>query len=182
MFIQTENTPNPSTLKFIPGETVLGNGTANFTSKSDAVKSPLAQALFDIKNVEAVFLGSDFISVTKSENSGWDSLKTEILTTIMEHYVAEKPIMLENDTPAPESVEDEDEIVKQIRELIDTRVRPSVAQDGGDIIFHGFENGIVKLEMHGACAGCPSSAVTLKDGIENMLKHYIPEVESVESV
>lgn len=183
MFIQTETTPNPATLKFIPGETVLGNSTANFNSKDEAAKSPLAVSLFDINGIEAVFLGSDFISVTKNEDKDWGHLKTEVLTTIMEHYVTGKPVM--SDTASNEestSNEDEDEIVKQIRELIDTRVRPSVAQDGGDIIFHGFENGIVKLEMHGACSGCPSSTITLKNGIENMLKHYVPEVEAVEAV
>jgi Fe-S cluster biogenesis protein NfuA len=182
MFIQTETTPNPSTLKFIPGENVLGSGTANFNNKEDAAKSPLAQALFMINNVDAVFLGSDFISVTKKENTNWDSLKTEVLTTIMEHFVAGKPIMLEVGAKVESHSEADSEVVKQIKELIETRVRPSVAQDGGDIIFHGFENGVVKLEMHGACSGCPSSSVTLKNGIENMLKHYIPEVESVEAV
>lgn len=182
MFIQTETTPNPSTLKFLPGEMVMGNGTANFTNKEDAKKSPLALALFSINNVEAVFFGSDFISVTKAESGNWDVLKTEILTTIMEHYVAGKPIMGESAAVKSTANEDDSEVVKQIRELIDTRVRPSVAQDGGDIIFHGFENGVVKLEMHGACSGCPSSTITLKNGIENMLKHYVPEVESVEQV
>lgn len=185
MFIQTETTPNPSTLKFIPGEPVLGNSTANFNNKKEASSSPLALALFDIDNIAGVFLGSDFISVTKSDNCNWDLLKTEILTVIMEHYVAGRPVINEAKRGAKKQDavnEDEDEIVKQIRELIDTRVRPSVAQDGGDIIFHGFENGVVKLEMHGACSGCPSSAITLKNGIENMLKHYVPEVESVEAV
>jgi Fe-S cluster biogenesis protein NfuA len=180
MFIQTESTPNPSTLKFIPGEPVLGVSTANFTSKEEAAESPLALALFDNQSVTGVFLGSDFISVTKDEGIYWEDIKTEILTAIMEHYVAGKPIM--NEVKAAAIDEDEDETVTQIRELIDTRVRPSVAQDGGDIIFRGFENGIVKLEMHGACSGCPSSSITLKNGIEGMLKHYIPEIESVEAV
>ncbi|MDA0781708.1 MAG: NifU family protein [Rickettsiales bacterium] len=183
MFIQTETTPNPATLKFIPGESVLGSSTANFNSKEEAVRSPLATALFDINGIEAVFLGSDFISVTKNQDNDWSHLKTEVLTTIMEHYVAGKPVMSGDGSKASaESNEDDDEIVKQIKELIETRVRPSVAQDGGDIIFHGFENGIVKLEMHGACSGCPSSTITLKNGIENMLKHYVPEVESVEAI
>ena len=185
MFIQTETTPNPSTLKFIPGEPVLVNSTANFNNKEEASYSPLALVLFDIDQVRGVFLGSDFISVTKADNCDWDLLKTEILTAIMEHYVAGKPLII-SDSKETQKQEiynpDESEIVKQIRELIDTRVRPSVAQDGGDIIFHGFENGVVKLEMHGACSGCPSSAITLKNGIENMLKHYVPEVESVEAV
>jgi Fe-S cluster biogenesis protein NfuA len=181
MFIQTETTPNPATLKFIPGEAVLENSTANFNNKEDAAKSPLALSLFDVKGVEAVFLGSDFISVTKSSEHDWGHLKTEVLTTIMEHFVSGKAIMAQANKSV-ETNEDEDEVVKQIRELIDTRVRPSVAQDGGDIVFHGFENGVVKLQMHGSCSGCPSSAITLKNGIENMLKHYIPEVESVEAV
>jgi Fe-S cluster biogenesis protein NfuA len=183
MFIQTETTPNPSTLMFIPGENVLGNGTANFSNKDEAGKSPLAQALFRVNHVEGVFLGSDFISVTKSENSNWNTLKTEVLTTIMEHFVAGKPIMLDSDAKVEEANNDADsDVVKQIKELIETRVRPSVAQDGGDIIFHSFEDGVVKLELHGSCSGCPSSTITLKNGIENMLKHYVPEVESVEQI
>lgn len=181
MFIQTETTPNPATLKFIPGESVLENSTANFTNKEEATVSPLATALFDVNGVSAVFFGNDFISVTKTSEHDWGHLKTEVLTTIMEHFVSGKQIMAEAKKPV-ENNEDEDEVVKQIRELIDTRVRPSVAQDGGDIVFHGFENGVVKLQMHGSCSGCPSSSVTLKNGIENMLKHYIPEVESVEAV
>ena len=191
MFIQTQTTPNPSTLKFIPGEVVLKTGTAEFKNKDDSAKSPLAQALFSIKNVESIFLGSDFISVTKASDSDWDSLKTEVLTTIMDHYVSQKPIMLDDEVSnsgkddgndSSEGGEDDDEIVKQIKELIDTRVRPAVAQDGGDIIFRAFEDGIVKLQLHGACSGCPSSTITLKDGIENMLRHYVPEVEAVEAV
>lgn len=183
MFIQTQVTPNPSTLKFIPGKAVLGDGTAQFNNKNEAGKSPLAQVLFDIKNVEAVFLGSDFISITKSENANWATLKTEILTTIMEHFVSGAPVMLaEGTAQAAENQEEDSEIVKQIKELIETRVRPAVAQDGGDIIFRSFKDGVVKLEMHGACSGCPSSTVTLKNGIENMLKHYVPEIESVEAV
>jgi len=185
MFIQTENTPNPSTLKFIPDAEVMSGGTANFNNKEEAKRSPLARALFAIEKVEAVFLGGDFVSVTKSDSVEWQVVKPLILTTIMEHFVAGLPIIEsddENITATLSSNEDDDEIVKQIRELIDTRVRPSVAEDGGDIIFHGFENGVVKLEMRGACAGCPSSTVTLKSGIEGMLKHYVPEVESVEAV
>jgi Fe-S cluster biogenesis protein NfuA len=182
MFIQTETTPNPSTLIFYPGEDVLGDGTANFTNKDEAGKSPLAEGLFRINNVEKVFLGSDFITVTKSESSNWDTLKTEVLTAIMEHFVAGKPVMLEANAKAEVSNDGDSEVVKQIKELIETRVRPSVAQDGGDIIFHSFEDGVVKLEMHGSCSGCPSSTITLKNGIENMLKHYVPEVESVEQV
>lgn len=182
MFIQTETTPNPATLKFIPGEPVMGNGTCNFTRKEEAAKSPLAEILFQIKGVEAIYFGGDFISVTKSETSQWDSLKTELLTTIMEHYVSGRPIMLDSGAVKVDTANDDSEIVTQIKEIIETRVRPAVAQDGGDIIFHSFEGGVLKLEMHGACSGCPSSTVTLKNGIENMLKHYVPEVESVESV
>jgi hypothetical protein len=181
MFIQTETTPNPATLKFIPGEPVMGSGAANFTSASDTARSPLAEILFKIKGVEAVYLGGDFISVTKSASSNWETLKVELLTTIMEHYVARRPIMLESVAKPAEDADDGD-VVKQIKEIIETRVRPGVAQDGGDIIFHSFENGVLKLEMHGSCSGCPSSSVTLKNGIENMMKHYVPEVESVEAV
>lgn len=181
MFIQTETTPNPSTLKFIPGENVMGSGAANFSNKADAARSPLAESIFKINGVEAVYLGGDFISVTKSADKQWDAVKTEILTTIMDHYVAGKPVILESGASSGIS-ENDNEIVKQIKEIIETRVRPAVAQDGGDIIFHSFENGILKLEMHGSCSGCPSSGVTLKNGIENMLKHYVPEVESVEAI
>lgn len=184
MFIQTETTPNPATLKFIPGETVLAEGTAQFNSREEASRSPLAQALFEVSGVEAVFLGYNFISVTRKADKEWDLLKAEVLTTIMEHYVAGKPMMLGEDTKpqAAENAGEDDEIVKQIKELIETRVRPAVAQDGGDIVFHGFKDGVVQLEMHGACSGCPSSTMTLKNGIENMLKHYVPEVESVEAI
>jgi Fe-S cluster biogenesis protein NfuA len=187
MFIQTEDTPNPSTMKFIPGTDVLGNSTAQFNNKEEAAVSPLAEALFTIKAVRAVFFGSDFISVTKDDATEWHAIKTEILTTIMEHYVGGKPIYYDETTlHTPSSAnainENDDELTKQIKELIETRVRPAVAQDGGDIIFHSFENGVVKLELHGSCSGCPSSTVTLKNGIENMLKHYVPEVESVEQV
>lgn len=181
MFIQTETTPNPLTLKFIVGQAVLENGTAFFTNVEDATISPLALELFDIGGVEAVFLGSDFVTVSKNEDSHWEALKAPILTTIMDFFVAGKTVM---GTPkkTAETNEDESEIVKQIRELIDTRVRPSVAQDGGDIIFHSFEDGIVQLELHGSCSGCPSSTITLKNGIESMLKHYIPEIIAVEAV
>jgi len=184
MFIQTETTPNPLTLKFIPGEPVLSAGkTAQFNRKADAGDSPLALALFELDGVEAIFLAPDFISVTKAPMKEWGVLKTEILTTIMEHFVAGKPVLISRDADASaEPAEEDSEIVTQIKELIETRVRPAVAQDGGDIIFRGFENGVVKLELHGACSGCPSSTITLKNGIENMLKHYVPEVESVESV
>jgi Fe-S cluster biogenesis protein NfuA len=181
MFIQTEPTPNPLTLKFIPGVTVLESGTAFFTRKEDAEVSPLAATLFDIEGVTGVFLGSDFITITKDEASHWEALKPILLTTIMDHFVAGKPVILSTQKEAA-SDENDSDIVKQIKELIETRVRPAVAQDGGDIIYRGFEDGIVKLELHGSCSGCPSSTITLKNGIENMLKHYVPEVVAVEAV
>lgn len=181
MFIQTETTPNPLTLKFIPGVAVLESGTAFFTNVEDAEISPLAVELFAIEGVNSVFLGSDFITVTKDEANSWDMLKAPLLTSIMDFFVAKKPVMLSGKKEAVSSENDSD-IVKQIRELIETRVRPAVAQDGGDIVFHSFEDGIVRLEMHGSCSGCPSSTVTLKNGVENMLKHYIPEIIAVEAV
>ncbi len=188
MFIQTAETPNPQTLKFIPGKEVLGDKTAFFTNASEAEKSPLAKALFEINDVRAVFFGADFITATKSEEASWDVLKPKILTTVMEHYVSNQPIMdePEKDKVKPGKAEDysgdTQQIVDQIIELIDTRVRPAVAMDGGDIIFHSYDEGVVRLEMHGACSGCPSSTMTLKQGIENMLKHYVPEVKQVEPV
>jgi Fe-S cluster biogenesis protein NfuA len=184
MFIQTEQTPNPSTLKFIPGEVVLDNGTMFFENKDAAAVSPLASALFEITDVCAVFFGSDFVTV---DNGGadWDAIKPAILSTIMEHYTAGLPIVTGEvtDNAAADEADDADpEIVAQIQELLDTRVRPAVARDGGDITYHGFKDGIVYLRMQGACAGCPSSTATLKHGIQNLLKHYIPEIESVEAV
>jgi Fe-S cluster biogenesis protein NfuA len=181
MFIQTETTPNPQTLKFIPGVPVLEGGTAFYTDAGAAKNSPLALALFEISGVRAVFLGADFITVTRAEDSSWDALKPSLLTTIMEHFVAGHKVATGTQA-SDSSSDDDDEIVKQIRELIDTRVRPAVAQDGGDIIYRGFEEGVVKLELHGSCSGCPSSTATLKQGIENMLRHYVPEVLSVEAV
>ena len=181
MFIQTEATPNPMTLKFSPGVPVMETGTAFFTGVDDAGPSPLACELFGITGVSAVFLGSDFITVTRNEVHDWDTLKPLILTAIMDHLVAGKPVFLSAEQKST-ARDDESDLVKQIRELIDTRVRPAVAQDGGDIIFRGFQDGIVQLELHGACSGCPSSTATLKGGIENMLKHYVPEVIAVEAV
>jgi Fe-S cluster biogenesis protein NfuA len=180
MFIQTETTPNPLTLKFVPGVEVMKEGTAFFTAADTAAPSPLAKKLFTVEGVAAVFLGSDFITVTKKESADWSTLKPLLLTAIMDHLVAGLPVM-ENAAKAANTTS-ESEIEKQIRELIDTRVRPAVAQDGGDIIFRRFHDGIVELELHGACSGCPSSTATLKQGIENMLKHYVPEVVSVEAV
>lgn len=183
MFIQTEETPNPSTLKFIPGQAVLENKTKQFNSKEDAAISPLATRLFNIQHVEAVFLGRDFVAVTKSREIEWDLLKAEVLTSIMEHFVSGDAVINESETEVKQDDDvEENGVIKQIKELIETKIRPAVAQDGGDIIYHGFENGIVKLEMHGACSGCPSASVTLKQGIENMLKHYVPEVLAVEAV
>ncbi len=185
MFIQTEPTPNPATMKFLPGETVLANGTANFANAESAGRSPLAERLFFIDGVEGVFLGSDFVTVTKAPDAEWQLLKPSILGVIMEHYISGAPMLLDDSRSAhaaPAGSEEDAEIVAQIQELLDTRVRPAVAQDGGDIIFHGFEDGIVMLEMHGACSGCPSSTATLKYGIENMLRHYVPEVVEVRAV
>lgn len=187
MFIQTERTPNPSTLKFLPGRTVMAEGTADFRDKEMAQVSPLAERLMRIEEVRGVFLGGDFITVTKSEESDWQLVKSVVLGVIMEHFVTGAPIMLGSAGPgdaAPDlAVAAEDvEIVSQIRELLDTRVRPAVAQDGGDIIFKGFEKGVVMLHLQGSCSGCPSSTATLKMGIENMLKHYIPEVVEVRAV
>lgn len=187
MFIQTENTPNPNTMKFLPGQDVLGDKTAFFTDSENAKASPLASALFVLSDIRAVFFGGDFVTVTKTEAANWDVLKPQILTTIMEHYQSGLPMMGSTaSSPMSSSASDitytadEQEIVETIKELIETRVRPAVAQDGGDIVFHSFKEGIVRLEMHGSCAGCPSSTTTLKSGIENMLKHYIPEVIAVE--
>jgi Fe-S cluster biogenesis protein NfuA len=185
MFIQTETTPNPATLKFIPdGQIVLEKGTAEFKNQKQAVTtSPLALQLFEIAGVEAIFFGSDFVTITKKETADWAKIKPEVLATIMDFYVSGKPIMFEKTASNQTQINDEDsEIVKQIKELIEIKVRPAVAMDGGDIIFHSFENGIVKLQLKGSCSGCPSSTITLKNGIENMLKHYIPEVEAVEQV
>ena len=187
MFIQTEPTPNPATMKFLPGEPVLADGTASFTDAEAAGRSPLAGRLFQIPGIEGVFFGSDFVTVTKSDAAEWQLLKPSILGVIMEHYVSGAPIMVagaggEAGARGPEAAEADAEIVAQIKELLDTRVRPAVAQDGGDIIFHGYESGIVLLEMHGSCSGCPSSTATLKHGIENMLRHYIPEVVEVRAI
>jgi Fe-S cluster biogenesis protein NfuA len=183
MFIQTEATPNPATLKFLPGRTVMPEGTANFAESSAAGRSPLAKRLFEIDGVGGVFLGTDFITVTKTVGE-WQHLKPAVLGAIMEHFVNNRPVMDAGEvgTPAATGEEADSEIVTQIKELLDTRVRPAVAQDGGDIIFHGFEDGVVFLHMQGSCAGCPSSTATLKNGIENMLRHYVPEVQEVRAV
>ena len=184
MFIQTEPTPNPATLKFLPGETVLSSGTADFPNAETAGRSPLARALFDIDGVKGVFLGSDFVTVTKDDTVDWQVMKPLVLGAIMEHLTARRPILLDGDHEAADEVfaAEDGEIVAQIKELLDTRVRPAVAMDGGDIVFRGFEEGVVYLHMQGACSGCPSSTATLKMGIENMLRHYIPEVQAVRPV
>jgi Fe-S cluster biogenesis protein NfuA len=184
MFIQTESTPNPATLKFLPGQTVLELGTADFPNADAAAKSPLARRIFAVPGVSGVFFGTDFVTVTKGDATQWDHMKPGVLGAIMEHYQSGAAVMEGEATGgghAAHTGEDGD-IVRQIKELLDTRVRPAVAQDGGDITFHGFDRGIVYLHMQGACAGCPSSTLTLKMGIENLLRHYIPEVVEVRPV
>lgn len=177
MFIQTELTPNPATVKFLPGQTVMRAGSANFASREEAVASPLAVRLFDIEGVAGVFLGSDFVSVSKVAASDWAALKPRVLAALMEHFTTGQVVM--NEDVSDEAVDDSDPVILQIKELIATRVRPAVMQDGGDIVFNRFEDGVVYLEMRGACAGCPSSTATLKSGIENMLRHFVPEVIEV---
>ena len=183
MFIQTESTPNPATLKFLPGQTVLDLGTADFPSAEAAAKSPLARRIFAAGGVTGVFFGTDFVTVTKADGVEWQHIKPQILGAIMEHFQSGAPAV-EGDSTGGHNDQDgpDAEIVNQIKELLDTRVRPAVAQDGGDITFHGFDRGIVYLHMQGACAGCPSSTLTLKMGIENLLRHYIPEVVEVRPV
>ncbi|HEY0212845.1 MAG TPA: NifU family protein [Paenirhodobacter sp.] len=184
MFIQTETTPNPATLKFLPGQAVLEIGTADFPTADAAVKSPLASRIFAVPGVAGVFFGSDFVTVTKDDATDWAHAKPAILGAIMEHFQSGAPVM-DGESPAPAHADHDGEdgaIVAQIKDLLDTRVRPAVAQDGGDITFQGFERGVVYLNMKGACAGCPSSTMTLKMGIENLLRHYIPEVTEVRPV
>lgn len=189
MFIQTETTPNPATLKFLPGKVVLDAGTADFPNlESIKGASPLADKLFEVPGVAGVFYGYDFITVTKDEASDWQHLKPAILGNIMEYFMSGAPIMTNQDagTSADQEGEFFDEadtnIVTTIKELLETRVRPAVAQDGGDITFHGYKDGTVFLHMKGACAGCPSSTATLKHGIQNLLRHFIPEVQEVEAI
>ena len=184
MFIQTEFTPNPQTIKFIPGRVVMNDGTAFFKSKEEATDSPFAQRLFDIEEVKGVFFGSDFVTITKDENVEWQTLKPIVLGAIVDHYNSGQ-VTIQDKKKAQkisESSVEETDLVKQIKELLDTRVRPAVASDGGDIVFKSFEDGIVYLHMQGACSGCPSSTATLKMGIENMLKHYVPEVKEVRPI
>lgn len=186
MFIQTESTPNPATLKFLPGQTVMEAGTADFPAPVGAEVSPLAARVFAASGVAGVFLGNDFVTVTKSDAVDWDHIKPAILGAIMEHFQSGAPVMAVGAETGSgghaEGDEADSTIINQIKVLLDTRVRPAVAQDGGDITFHGFDKGVVYLHMQGACAGCPSSTLTLKMGIENLLRHYIPEVTEVRPV
>lgn len=186
MFIQTESTPNPATLKFLPGQTVLEMGTADFPSAVGADVSPLAARIFAVDGVTGVFFGTDFVTVTKADTIEWDHIKPALLGAIMEHFQSGAAVMAGDGTQPnsghAEHTGEDGEIVGQIKELLDSRVRPAVAQDGGDITFHGFDRGVVYLHMQGACAGCPSSTLTLKMGIENLLRHYIPEVTEVRPV
>jgi Fe-S cluster biogenesis protein NfuA len=181
MFIQTEATPNPATLKFLPGRPVLDNGTLDMRDRAEAANSPLAERLFDISGIGGVFLGSDFIAVTKSDGD-WQQLKPAILGAIMEHFMSGEPVVTGGGESAAEDefFDDKDsETVTTIKELIETRVRPAVANDGGDITFRGYKDGVVYLAMKGACSGCPSSTATLRHGIENLLRHYVPDVTEV---
>ncbi len=186
MFIQTEATPNPATLKFLPGRPVLTHGTLDMRDQAAAAQSPLAERLFGIEGVAGVFFGSDFIAVTKAQGE-WQQLKPSILGAIMEHFMSDAPI-LRDEGAAPAGGDDEffeagdSETVATIKELIDTRVRPAVANDGGDITFKGFKDGIVYLHMKGACSGCPSSTATLRHGIQNLLRHFLPEVQEVRAI
>ncbi len=179
MFIQTEQTPNPATLKFLPGRDVMTAGTADFPAAETAGRSPLANALFGVEGVRGVFFGSDFVTVTKDDDRDWQLLKPAILAVIMEHFTSGQPLFAAGAAGEAQADGDEGEIVAQIKELLETRVRPAVAQDGGDIVFRSFEDGVVFLHLQGSCSGCPSSTATLKAGIENLLRHYIPEVREV---
>ena len=181
MFNQTETTPNPATLKFLPGREVMEAGTVDFANVETASRSPLATRLFAINGVTRVFFGNDFVTVTKGDEE-WQHIKPAVLGAIMEHFTSGDPTMLDGEAQVGGAAEGDSEIVIQIKDLLDTRVRPAVAQDGGDIVFHRFEDGVVYLTMQGACSGCPSSTATLKSGIENMLRHYVPEVQEVRAV
>ena len=185
MFIQTEQTPNPQTLKFLPGKVVMNEGTAFFQNSEEAHNSPFAKRLFTLDGVEGVFFGSDFITITKHQSTDWQVMKPLILGSIMDHYNSNEETLVKSNNEENSSLEkneDDSDVVKQIKELLDTRVRPAVAMDGGDIIYDSFKDGIVYLHMQGACSGCPSSTATLKMGIENMLKHYVPEVQEVRPI
>ena len=190
MLIRTEQTPNPATRKFLPDQEVMATGTRDFADAETASASPLAQALFDSGMVEGVFYGRDFISVTAAPGVSWTDLEPLVLETLLDHFVSGAPLFASGTAAdihvAEDTVFDEDpadaDIIDQIKELIETRVRPAVAQDGGDIAYKGYRDGHLYLSMHGACSGCPSSTVTLKRGIESLIRHYVPEVESVEAV
>ncbi|MDE2333691.1 MAG: NifU family protein [Rhodospirillales bacterium] len=183
MFIETEGTPNPATLKFLPGREVAGAAPADFAQPVDAATSPLAARLFALDGVARVFLGADFVTVTKSEDVDWAHLKARVLGALMDHALSGEPALAASAAAIEEDCSPEDaDVVAQIKELLDTRVRPAVAGDGGDIVFRGYRDGIVRLHMQGACSGCPSSTATLKHGIETMLRHYVPEVRRVEQV
>ena len=186
MFIQTEQTPNPQTLKFLPGRVVMKEGTAFYQQTDEASNSPFAKRLFAVEGVKGVFFGSDFITITKSEELDWQVMKPVLLGSIMDHFNSDEETInysvLTKGSDSLKKTNNDSDIVKQIKELLDTRVRPAVAMDGGDIIFQSFEEGVVFLHMQGACSGCPSSTATLKMGIENMLKHYVPEVKEVRPV
>ncbi len=188
MYIETETTPNPATLKFLPGRQVMSAGTREFTSPEDAEASPLAETLFGIGDVTGVFFGQDFLSVTAAPGTDWAQLKPQVVSVLLDHFVSEAPLFVGGDAggiavpPEDEDVGDDpadSDIVAQIKDLIETRVRPAVANDGGDIVYRGFREGVVYLAMQGACSGCPSSTATLKQGIEGLLKHYVPEVTEV---
>lgn len=188
MFIETETTPNPATLKFLPGEQVMPSGTREFTNEVEAAASPLAAALFDLGDVTGVFYGRDFISVTAAPGVDWSQLKGQVVALLLDHFVAQVPLFhtpSADDIAVPADAEDlgddpaDAEIVLQIKELLETRIRPAVANDGGDVLYRGFRDGVVYLTMQGACSGCPSSSATLKHGIEGLLKHYVPEVTEV---
>lgn len=187
MYIETETTPNPATLKFMPGQAVMPSGTRDFATPEDAEASPLAQAIFDSGEVVGVFFGGNFVSVTAAPGADWSQLKAQIVAIMLDHFVSQAPLFnpgtaADISVPAEEDIGDDPEhadIVVQIKELLETRIRPAVANDGGDIQYRGFREGIVYLTMQGACAGCPSSTATLKHGIESLLKHYVPEVTEV---
>ena len=189
MYIETETTPNPATLKFLPGQQVMAAGTREFTSPEDATVSPLAEALFDLGEVTGVFFGREFISVTAGPGAEWAALKPQVVAMLLDHFISGAPLFIGGDAAGialPATDDDaigddpaDADVVAQIRELIETRVRPAVANDGGDIVYRGFREGVVYLSMQGACSGCPSSSATLKQGIESLLKHYVPEVSEV---
>src|SRR5437764_1533279 len=189
MFIQTEATPNPATLKFIPGRVVVDGGPMEFANRESAARSPLAEKLFEVPGVSGVFYGSDFVTVTKADGE-WQHLKPAILGAIMEHYMSGAPLLADGSASSDEAADEEDEFfsesdadtVAQIKDLIETRVRPAVANDGGDITFRGFKDGVVYLNMKGSCAGCPSSTATLQHGIQNLLRHFVPDVVEVRPV